>query len=170
MALSEDGRHHRVLRAEDARIVGEEDAALQFLVLRAGVEGVGVDLDFGPERPEALEVHLDRPLSDDVAAGRWAGGLAEAPKKRAHHKEAAPQRADEIAVRARGGDVRGVDAQRVVAGPLDGRAEAAQHKRHLIHVVDMRDVLKGAVVGDQEAGRHRAERCVLGAADIDDAS
>ena len=63
----------------------------------------------------------------------------------------------------------GVDAQDVRRRPLDGRAETAQHLRHLVDVADVGDVLEDALFGDEKRGGHRAERGVLGAAHADGA-
>ena len=52
-ALGEGGRHHRVLRAEDAGVVGEEDVAPQLALARAWNASASM-LVSGPERAEAL--------------------------------------------------------------------------------------------------------------------
>ena len=163
-----NGGEHEVLRAENARVVGEDGRAFERL-LRAGDELVAVAGDFRAEGGEAGEVDVDRALADDVAAGLRAGSLAEAAEERAHHEEAAAQAARGLH-RGRGAvQLRGVDAQDVRRRPLDGRAEAAQDLRHLLDVADVGDVLEDALFGDEKGGGHRAEGGVLGAADADGA-
>ena len=118
------------------------------------------------QRPEAGQVHVDRALADDIPAGRRTGRLAQAPEQRAHDQKAATQRAYKLPVRTGRRDLRRVQPQRAIAGPLDEATEAAQDERHLLNVIDVRYVLEKAVVGDQQRRRHRAQSRVLGAADL----
>jgi hypothetical protein len=116
----------------------------------------------GAERAERVEVRVQPPAADRVAAGRRHVGVAEARQERACEQE---RGADALGVRAV--DVRvAVDARRaqahlVVVAPLDAHADPAQHAQHRLDVPDARDVADHDLLGGQHRGGEDRQRAVL---------
>ncbi len=164
VARGEDSRHHRVLGAHHARLVEEDPLAAQ--PVGAELEPP-VDRDLGAELLEGVDVRVERPPADEVAAGRREQCMPEAGEQRAGEQERAADAVGELLVDLGLRDAGGVDAHLVLARPLGVGAEIGEQREHRVDVADARDVAEhDRLVGEQARGEDR-ERPVLVAGDPD---
>ena len=164
--VGEGRREHRVLRAHD-RHEGERDGRpAQPTRGRGEVVAVAV-VDRGAQRPHRVDVQVDRPTADPVAARVADDDPAEPGEERAEQDEARPHlgrglERHEEPLHVTRGDL--VDVGRRM---LDDDAEVAQRLRHHADVLDLGDVREPAALAGKRGRRHELQGRVLGAADRD---
>ena len=94
-----------------------------------------------PSAAKRVEVRIEAPAADHVAAGRRHHRAAEAREQRAGEQERGADRLGAAAVDLRVRvDVGGAQADLVLAEPVDRDAEALEHREHRLDVADPRDV------------------------------
>ena len=141
LALGERGGHDGVLGAHHARLV-EKDVLADELV-GAKLEPAP-DRDLGAELLERVDVGVERPAADEVAAGRREQDVAVAREQRAGEQERAADAVGELLVDLGLRDAGGLDANLVLAEPLDVGAEVGEQREHRVDVADPRDVAQHA--------------------------
>jgi hypothetical protein len=124
---------------------------------------VSRDLDDRTHRPEGVEVRIQAPASDHVAARRRHLDVPVARQERAGEEE---RGADPLGQLAGGRGVRivhrrGVDGDLVLAAPLDPRSEVLEQPDHRVHVADARHIAQHDLLLGEEAGREQGQRGVL---------
>src|SRR5205823_4299380 len=133
----ERGRHDSVLGRHHARLVEEDPLA---------AEAVGshlvapVDLDLRAELGERVDVRVEPPPPDHVAAGRWYGGAADAGEQRPGEQERGPDSAGKLVVDLGRRQVGRVNTNLVGARPLGLGAELRHQAHHRLDVADSRNV------------------------------
>ena len=137
LALGEHGRHDDVLRGHHARLVEEDGLAAK--PGRAHLVAP-VDRDLCAELREPVNVRIEAPAPDHVAAGRRHGDPAEASKERTGEQERRPDAAAELLVELRLVDARRIDADVVLGGQLDLGADVREQLDHRLDVADPRHV------------------------------
>ena len=150
--------HDRVLGAHDRRLVEVHARAAQ----RVGRQLVdAVDRDLGAERAERVDVRVETPAADDVAARRRHGDRAEAREQRpARRNDARISRASSASRSVFAHSAR-VDADLVRAGPLDVRTEVGEELDHRLDVADARDVREPHLLRRERACSEDRKRAVL---------
>ena len=154
------GGHQRVLGGHHRRLVHQEVARPQ---AERGLEPdvAAVVLDRGAERAERVEVRVEPPAADHVAAGRRHVRAAEAGQQRAGEQERGADPLGQLAVDLAAVDARGVDRDLAAPSHCDPGAELLEQQGHRLHVPDPRDVAQDhLVVGEQARGQDR-QRAVL---------
>ena len=155
------GRHHRVLRRHDGRLVHEDLARAQPAVGR-GQDDVALLREPGAQGTEGVEVGIEPPAADDVASRRGHLGVAEAGEQRPGEQERRPDAGRMLAIDRRlGVDVGRAEADLVVIAPVDRDPEAAQDAQHRLDVADARDVAHDDLLGRQDRGGENRQRAVL---------
>ena len=113
-------------------------------------------LDLGAERAEGVEVRVQAPAADDVAARRGHRRGAEAGQQRPGDEEggadALGQRRVDVGVL----DPVGLQRDGVVLDPLDGDAEVGEQRQHRLGVPDARDVGEHDPLVGEQAGAPEA--------------
>ena len=117
--------------------------------------------DLGAERAEGIQVRVEPPAADHVAAGRRHVGAAEAREQRAGEQERGADPLGPVAVHLELGQVRGLEGHDVVVAPLHVHAEVAQELEHRLHVGDARDVAQHDLLARQETRGERGQCGVL---------
>ena len=116
-------------------------------------------------RLEPAEVHVELAAADVVAAGHRDARLAAAREQRSEHVDRRAHARDELVRRLR---VQRRGRRRccssVGAGPLDGRADGAQHVDHHVEVGDGIEVAQRRDAGREQRRRHLLGARVLGRA------
>ena len=154
----ERGSHDGVLGGHHARLVEEDVLALE--AARAQVVA-RPDVDFGAELGQGVDVRIEPPPSDHVAAGRRRDGSAEAREEWPHQEEGGANLAPELAVELVAREVGGVDADLVPARPLNVRAELGEERDHRLDVADARHVRERHRFVGEQAGREDRQGAVL---------
>ena len=145
------GRHHRGLVHED--LAGLEAAG-------RGEDDVAVGLDRRAHGAEGVEVGIQAPAADDVPAGRWHLGAAEAGEQRPGEQERGADALGELAVDLGGANVGG--AQRhLVLGARHPDADVLEQAEHRVDVANARDVRDHDLLLGQHRGREDGQRSVL---------
>ena len=148
LALGERGRHDGVLRPRHGGLVEEDLGADE--ALRPHVQAaVGVDL--GAEAREGVDVGVEPPAPDHVAAGRRHDRLAPAREQRPGEQDGRADARAELGVELVLAHVLGHDADDPV--PLDVHldAEVGDQLEHRRDVADGRDVREGHRLVGEEA-------------------
>ena len=143
LALGEHGGHDRVLGAHDGGLVEVHPRAPKPLASQL-VDAVHLEL--GAERREGVDVRVQAPAADDVAAGRRHADPAEAREQRAGEQERRADLAGEHRVEVGLRDACRVDADLVRPDPLDIRADVGEELDHRLDVADPRDVREAHLV------------------------
>ena len=161
LALGEDrGQQHGLGRA-DAR-VGQRDARAVQPGRLGGDPGRPVG-DLGAEGLERVDVEVDRPPPDGVAADQRDERLAGQVQQRAEHQdrdavEAGEGLGDSRSYLAPGGD------RDLAVLPADVEAGRLQHRRRDVHVAHLRGVADDAGAVAQHRCHHVLGHGILGAA------
>ena len=160
----QDRRHEQVLGAGDARL-GQAHVRAAQPAWRARVVVAPLVVDLGAECAQGVDVDVDRPPADAVAARVGDDDLAAPAEHRPeqHERRAQPFgrfERDEVPV-----ELAGVDAQLVVADPVRLGAQVAQHFEDVLDVGDARGVGDRARLVAQDCRRHQLQDGVLGARD-----
>ena len=123
LALGEDCGHDRVLRSHDGGLV-EVHARPAEPVRRELVDAV--DRDLGTERCERVDMRVEAPTPDDVAARRRYRHVTEACEERAGEEERGAYLACELGIEI--GFLHGarVHANLIGPGPFDVRAQIGE--------------------------------------------
>ena len=158
LSLGEDGGHDRVLRAHDRRLV--EVHALAAEPVRPHLVGA-VELDLDPELLERVDVGVEAPAADHVAAGRRHGHAPEAGEQRAGEQERGADLPTELRVELGPADALRIDPDLVRSRPLDVGADVGEQRDHGLHVLDPRHVGEPDLARRENAGREDRERAVL---------
>ena len=122
-------------------------------------------VDGGAHGHEAVEVHADRALADDIAAGGRDGGEAVAGKQGTHHLEGGAVLGDELDGRLKRAHARRGDLDAVTFGALDGGAEMDEQAGQGIDIRDGGDVLEDDRLLGEESGAHGGEGRIRGTRD-----
>ena len=126
-----------------------------------------VGLDRRAELLERVQVRVDAAAADHVAARRRRDRAAEAREQRAGEQHRRADAPAELLVELRLRHVRGLDADVVVADPLDVDADVGHQVEHRLHVEDPRHVVKhDEAFGQNTRGQDR-QRAVLVAGGAD---
>ena len=120
------------------------------------------DVDFGAELGKRVDVRIEPPPSDHVAAGRRhdrlgrsaRGAAPRAGRRRGSGSPSSPS--SSCPSRSRG-----VDADLVRARPLDVGAELGEQRDHRLDVADPRHVRERHRLVGEQAGREDRQRAVL---------
>ena len=158
LALGEHRRHDDVLRRHHARLVEEDGLAAK---PGRGHLVAPVDRDLCAELREAVNVRIEAPAPDHVAAGRRDGDAAEAGKQRAGEQERGPDATAELLVELGLVDARRIDADVVLGSQLDVGADVHEQLDHRLDVADPRDVRQLHRLGCERARRQDREGAVL---------
>src|ERR671937_344388 len=102
------------------------------------VVGPGVSAAAGAELPEGIEVRVEPSPADQVAAGWWHPGLAEAGEKRTGEQEGRPDPARELLVESGVGHRAGAEAKAVLGHPAHVDPEPLQKGNLGLGVADPR--------------------------------
>ena len=165
-ARGKDGRHHKVVSAEDGGPVSA--AEVDFLTLEAAFSLdkniATLCIDMGTDSLEAFEVEIDGPVADDTAAGNRDTGATETSEKWAHDADGGPHFTNDfvgcLRVNVSSGDLHGA------AVALDLAAQGAEDLEHVVGIRDIGDALDNDLLIGQESGGEDGERGVFGAGDI----
>src|SRR5918999_727683 len=158
-ARRQGGRHQGVLGRHHRGLVHEEVAGVQAVRGAQLVGAAGADL--GPQRAEGVQVRIEPPAADHVAARRRHVRSAEAGEQRAREKEGG---ADALGPGGIDGGVRDLVAlhrDRVLVAPLGLGAEPHEQLDHGLHVPDPRRVAEHDLVARQQRGCERRQGGVL---------
>jgi hypothetical protein len=155
------GREQRVLRRHDRRLVHEHIARAQ-PPGRAQLDVASV-LEGRAERGEGVQVRVQAPATDDVAAGRRHPHAAEAREQRAGEQERRPDALGQLAIDdgLLGRQVGRAEGDLMVREPRDPHAERLEDREHGAHVLDLRDVADHDLVLGQDRGGKDGEGTVL---------
>ena len=164
LAPGERGGQEDVLRARDGGVVGEDAGAHQPLG-GARLVVLADTVDGGAHRHEPVEVHADRTLADDIAAGGREGGEAVAGEQGTHHLEGGAVLGDELDGRLKCAHARRGDLDAVTFGALDGGAEVDEQAGQGIDVGDGGDVVEDDRLLGEERGAHGGEGGIRGTGD-----
>ena len=122
--------------------------------------------EFGPEPPETVDVHVDRPGAEVITARERHTYLAAAGEEGAEHEDGRPHLPNKIE-RGLGSDVlRDIDGERVILQDA-GRPDVLEDVAHELDVDDVRDVLEQMFAGSQQRSHLLFEDGVLGPQDDD---
>ena len=113
------------------------------------------------QRAEGVEVRVQPPPADHVAARRRHDGDAEAGQQRAGGQERGADALGEPRVHVGLRDVGGVERDGVVVAVADLDAEVGQQVQHRLHVADPRDVVEDDLLLREQAARQQRQRRVL---------
>ena len=166
-ALGEGRGEHRVLGAHDRHEREADLAAAQAPGRGREVVAVAV-LDRGAEGAHRLDVQVDRPPPDPVAARVADDDPPETGQQRTEQHEAGAHPGRRLERDEQPLDVARGDLVDVVRRVIDDDAEVAQRLGHDPHVLDLGDVGEPAALTGQGRGGQHLERRVLRAADRDD--
>ncbi len=165
-AFGEDRGHHHVVRPEDGGTLFAAEAH------RTADELAGENFDVaafdavhGAEGLEALEMQIDRAITDDAAAGERDGRFLLAPEQWAEHAHGSAHLADDF-VRGLGDDFFRLDGDHA-AGPLHLRAEVREDLEHVMDIAQVGNVMDDARLLGQQGGREDGERGIFRTADLD---
>ena len=158
LPVGEHGSHDRVLRPHDGRLVEVEPLAAE----PVGSHLVGaVELDVDAELLERVDVRVEPPATDDVAARRRNRHSTEAREQRAGEEERRADLASEVGVEIGSRHPTRVDPDVVRTGPLDVGAELGEQLDHRLDVSDPWDVREPHLAGGEHAGGQNRKRAVL---------
>ena len=166
VALGEGRRQHRVLGAHDRHEREADLAAAQPAGSGREVVAVAV-LDRGAERAHRLDVEVDRPPADPVAARVADDDPPEAGQERPEQDEAGAHPGGRLERDEQPLDVARGDLVDVVGRVVHDDPEVAQRLGHDPHVLDLGDVGEPAALAGQGRGGEELEGRVLRAADRD---
>ena len=152
------GSHDRVLRPHDGRLVEVEPLAAE----PVGPHLVGtVELDIDAELLECVNVRVEPPATDDVAA-RWRNRhSSETREQRAGEQERRADLASEVGVEIGSRHPTGVDPDVVRTDPLDVGTELREKLDHRLDVSDPWNVREPHLAGGEHAGGQNRECAVL---------
>ncbi len=152
------GGHEGVLGAHHGRLVHEDCARLEPAGGRGDVDHARAR-DLGAHVDEGIEVRVEAPAADEVAAGRGHVGLAEAGQERAGEEERGADPGREGLVGRDVGDARGLEAKLVVGAPFRLHPEALEDRDLGLGIADSRHVREAdLLVGEQARGEDRQAR------------
>ena len=167
-SFGQGGGHHHVAGSRHG--AAEGPAQMQMASAQPGGLGDDVapfDADLGPERPQPLEMQVDRPIADVAAAGKRDAGFAPLGQQRPQHAETGPHPADKLVI----GDVRSSidDAQRqlVAAAARDAGPQRFEQGRQRVDVDQAGHAVKDRFAVGGQSRRHQGQRRVLRPADRD---
>ena len=158
VALGEDGGHDRVLGAHHRGLVEVHPLADE--AVRAQVVGA-VDLHLDAELGEGVDVGVEPPAPDHVAARRRHDGAAEARQERAGEQERRANLAAEVGVELGLRDPGAVDAHLVRPGPHCIGAEVGEQLDHHLDVADARQVRQPHLLGGEHGRGEDRQGAVL---------
>src|SRR5207302_1668148 len=157
LAAGENGGHDRVLRPGYARLV-EEDVRRAQAVRPHPV--LPVRLDLGAELRERVDVRVEPPPTDHVAAGRRDDRLSVAGEQRPGQQHGGPDPRAELLVELRLRQLGRVDTHLVRAGPVRVRAQVGDQLDHRLDVADPGDVPQHDRLRAEQAGGQDRPRAV----------
>ena len=116
---------------------------------------VASHLDLGPHRPEGVQVRIQAPTADHVAARRRHLGVPEAGQQRLGEQERRADALGQALVGRRAHVVHGGAAQPhlVVRPPVDLGTEVLEERDHRVHVPDSRQLQHDLSLGEQGGGK-----------------
>ena len=158
LPLREDGGHDRVLRPHHRGLVEVQACSDQPL----GPEVVGaVEVELDAELGERVDVGVEPPAADHVAAGRRHDGPAVPREQRAGEQKRGANLPAEVGVELGLRHARAVDANLVRPGPGGVGAEIGEKLHHHLDVPDPRQVREQHLVGRQDRRCEDRQRAVL---------
>ena len=158
LAARERRRHHGVFRRRHARLVEEDALALQPVGTQLEA---ALDRDPGAELLERVDVRVEPAPADCVAARRVEHRVPEAGEQRPAEQERGPDAVGELLVGVGLRDGGRLDADVVVADPLDVGAEIGEQRDHRVDVADARHVAEDDRLVGQQARRQDRQCAVL---------
>ena len=159
LARRERGRHDRVLGCHHARLVEEDVLPPQAVGSELETRA---DIDVGAELLQGMDVRVEAPPPDHVAARRRDARPAEARKQRPGEQERRTDSGRELRVDLVRRDVRGVHAHLVLADPLGVGTESHDQRHHRLDVADPRDVVEhDRLAREQARGEDRQCRVLV---------
>jgi hypothetical protein len=149
-----------VLRRHDRGLVHEDLAGAEAAL--GGEEDVAAVLEARSERAEGVEVRVQAPPADDVAAWRRHVRMPETRQQGPGEQERGADALGVPAVDVRlAVDARGAQDDLVVVPPLGAHADAAEHPQHRVDVADARHVAHHDLLGGQHRGGEDRKGTVL---------
>ena len=158
-------REHRVLGAHHGHLREACTSAAAQPAGRLGVVVAVAVLDVRPQRPHRVDVEVDRPPPDPVAARVADDHAPEPGQERAEQDERGAHLGRRLERDEQPVDVARGDLVHAVARVVDDHAEVPQDLGHDAHVLDLRDVLEPAALAREARGREQLEGGVLRAGD-----
>ena len=167
LALGKRRRHDRVLGAHDRGLVEVDALATETARLHL-VRAVQLDVD--AELLKRMDVRIQPPAPDHVAARRWHPYAPEARQERAGEQERRTDLPAEIGVEVGLVDAARIDPYLVRPGPLGVRADVDEELDHRPDVADPRNVREAHLLRGEQARGEDGERGVLVARRADGAA
>jgi len=159
LSLRKNRGHDGVLRRHHAGLVEEHARTAQ--VRRLELVQATSEIHHCAELVEGVQMRIEPPAPDHVAARRRHRRAAEAREQRSSQEERRADLAAEAFVRSRLRRASGVDAHLVQSRPRSVSAKIGQEVEHRVHVPDARHVREGhRTVGEKTRSDDR-ERTVL---------